>query len=273
MKDYRGKFTFAITSLDYSVFDGNIIFDELTGFEDVINQKVIAKFSLALATPPNIQVVFYYKDGTTNTIMMSYYSLPSTLPNYFGTSTPTGVGKVSSTMTNAYNLAHLQMYFDYTVNCYFLYKLNSEKNVVSKDITFVESGYMNYNNPISHKSMVLAMQRSASEPSFNYVYLTVLNRFYYVDSCVYTNDTMQMNLLEDVLMSFSDLIRSQTAYVERNENTYDADKVDELVMYDYDKTISYSEITPTLTLFSDLPTTEDNLILNNFIIVGIGGNN
>lgn len=250
MKDYRGKFTFSITSLDWSLFDGNIIFDELTGFEDVINHKIIAKFSLALATPPNIDVVFTYKDGTTNTISMSYYSLSSTLPNYFGTTSPSGIGKVSSTMTNSYNLTHLQMYFDRSVNCYFLYKLNSEKNVVSKSITFVESGYMNYNNTISHKSMQLTMKRSASEEPFNYVYLTVLNRFYYVDAVNYTNDVMILNLIEDVLMSFSDLIRSQTAYVKRNQNTYNSDLVDDLVQMDGDKTVTYTTITPTNDVFT-----------------------
>lgn len=250
MKDYRGKFTFYITSIDWSTFDGNIIFDELSGIEDVSNQKMVAKLEMYLATPPNINVVFKYKDGTTNTIPMGYYTVSSTLPNYFGTSSPSGIGKVSSTMTDAINLSRLQYGFDRSVNCYFLYKLNSEKNVVSKSITFVENGYMNYNNTISHKSMQLTMKRGASEEPFNYVYLTVLNRFYYVDAVNYTNDVMILNLIEDVLMSFSDLIRSQTAYVKRNQNTYNSDLVDDLVQMDGDKTVTYTTITPTNDVFT-----------------------
>lgn len=58
-------------------------------------------------------------------------------------------------------------------------------------------------------------------PSFNYVYIPVFNRYYYVTSITTVSHGLwKIELNCDVLMSFKDKIRSLTGIISRQENSY-----------------------------------------------------
>ena len=145
--------------------------------------------------------------------------------------------------------------------------MNSPKNQVAKDLIFVSCDTCVYNSAISHKSMELVMKRTSTAVKFNYIYLNPFKRFYYVDKIIYTHDTMTLTLIEDVLMSFSELIYQQTAYVTRNENNYESDMVDSLVTFDYDKSITYT--TPTLTT-DVFDVQHPNVAMGSYILITVG---
>ena len=189
-----------------------------------------------------------YQDTTQpdRVVSMSRSSLISFLSAYgFSSGIRNVLGKIETNMTDASVKSTIDSLVYSGGNNYFLYKLDSPKNKVEKDLIYISCDSCEYNSAISHKSMELTMKRSSTQVVFNYIYLNPFKRFYFIDKIVYTRDTMILTLVEDVLMSFSELIYQQTAYVTRNENNYDVDKIDEFVTYDYDKSITYT--TPTLT--------------------------
>lgn len=137
----------------------------------------------------------------------------------------------------------VKLCIDNTVNCIFFYRNNSPKDTVTKSLVWVKSDLIKYTRPIQYKQLVLDVKRSATDSQYNYVYLTVLNRYYYVTDAVLTNDYASLTLREDVLMSFSDLIRLQDAFVTRNEFTYDKDLVDNRRTFKNESEFTYTEIT------------------------------
>ena len=181
-----------------------------------------------------------------------------------------GYGRIITNTTYTYLLQDIDKMTDLTKNAIFLYRNSSSRNTVDKTLVFVNCMDVKYTRPITHKRMMLDIKHTLNDESFNYVYLTVLNRFYYVEDATLTNEFYTLSLSEDVLMSFKDLIRSQTAYVERNQYNIDSDKVDDLISYDYDKSVTTSQLTDLLTLNSELPSTIDNLIQNMFVVIAIG---
>lgn len=154
------------------------------------------------------------------------------------------------------------------VNTYFLYTYSSPKIQVTKSLTFVKSGTIKFQNPITHRDLVISMVINANEYTFNYVYLSVLNRFYYIIDTSMMNDIASLTLHEDVLMSWDSLIRSQSAYVTRQQNNYDNDKVDDLVTYDYSKEIIYSSITYDINPYAWNPVSEPDP--KNFVLTTVG---
>ena len=96
-------------------------------------------------------------------------------------------------------------------------------------------------------------------PDFNYVYFPIYNRYYFVTNITsIKNGLWQIDLSVDVLMTYKKQIGDQSAFIERSESTYDVDKVDDLISYDYDKTISYIAGTDLLNLFDFSGEVKDN---------------
>lgn len=135
------------------------------------------------------------------------------------------------------------------------YLLNSDKHTVSKSITWVYTEVLNFTKPITYKTIDLDRMIKEDDVSFNYVFITSLNRYYYVDSITLTNDHQVIHLVEDVLMSFADLIKSQTAFIKRQENANYPNIVDDEVYTNYDKSISEDTITLTNDIFTLYPFT------------------
>lgn len=159
------------------------------------------------------------------------------------------LGRISSDVTSAYNI--LDDYFDSSINGIFFYRMKSPKIKLNKELEFVKCESVKYTRPITHKQVILDVKQSASDEQYNYVYLTVLNRYYFVADAVLQNDMFVLTLREDVLMSFKDLIKQQTAFIERNEYLYNLSLVDDYVSYDYHKTVTYQNITPLDDVFEE----------------------
>ena len=97
-----------------------------------------------------------------------------------------------------------------------LYRLNDERDAVNKNLTFV--GYMwgKFSAPLGIKSIEIDVENYNIDASYNYIYIPRLKRYYYVTNIqLTTKDYTRLQLNEDVLMSWKDLIKSQDAYVTR----------------------------------------------------------
>lgn len=128
------------------------------------------------------------------------------------------------------------------------YLQNSENGKLDKTITKVGTILGTFNQAIGLKTIDVDITGYARD--FNYVWIPTLRRYYYVDSVdLISADVTRLHLKEDVLMSWKSLIRSQTAYIERQENVYDDDLVDEMVKYSYDKNITTFDIAKTNDIY------------------------
>ena len=148
-----------------------------------------------------------------------------------------------------------------------LYRLNSKRNVVDKSLILVDiiTGY--FRSTVSVKNPSITIQDFNLENTFNYVFIPALKRYYYVNSVEITTKNMTaLSLTEDVLMSHKDLIRSQTAFIERQESDYDDNLVDPLVTMKYDKNIVYTEIAYTTNIFNQAGTTPPTRSTGDFVI-------
>ena len=152
---------------------------------------------------------------------------------------------------------------DQYVSCV-TYLQNSENDKLDKSLTAVGLMAGVFNHAIGLKSIDIDIKGYAMD--YNYVYIPRVKRYYYVDSVeLISADISRLHLKEDVLMSHKDLIRSQTAYIERQENVYDDDLIDEMVKYSYDKSV----LSFAVTLSNDIFTNTDNDDLD-FVVETVG---
>ena len=106
-----------------------------------------------------------------------------------------------------------------------LYTQNSENDVLSKSLTFVNIIAGQFNSAFNLKNPVLDLHITDSgNIACNYIYIPSLSRYYYVESVdVISADYIRYKLREDVLMSWQSLIRQQSAFVSRCENSNNKD--------------------------------------------------
>lgn len=146
------------------------------------------------------------------------------------------------------------------------YLQSSDDDHVTKSLTEVSTILGKFNKMIGLKRIDIDLTGYAR--GFNYVWIPSLRRYYYVDSVEMPSaDITRLHLKEDVLMSWSALIRNQTAFVERQENVYDDDLTDEMCNYTYEKAVSIDSITMTNDIFTN--TDNDDL---DFVVETVGGN-
>lgn len=97
----------------------------------------------------------------------------------------------------------------------------------------------------------------------NYCYITEFNRYYYiVDRQISVTGLLRLDLREDVLFTYDSSIRALSGLVARNENSYDVYLKDDLVNFEYDKTITY-QVPANLSTVTSFSTT---IIQNNVVI-------
>lgn len=100
-----------------------------------------------------------------------------------------------------------------------LYRQNSANNVVNKTLTLSNIIQGKFNIPIALKSFTLDLD---GKYVFNYIWIPLLNRYYYVNSIQkYTDKLTRYTFGEDVLMSWQSLIKSQSAFVTRQADGND----------------------------------------------------
>ena len=133
-----------------------------------------------------------------------------------------------------------------------LYHNKAEANRVDKTnyITLVKEvlGVLRESTSIIDFSVVLELD---TFPNFNYVYIEIFNRYYFVSDIVSVNKNIwEVSLSCDVLMSYKDAINACTAFVDRNENTYNLLIVDDKLPLKQGQTITTTFVNNTL--FDDI---------------------
>lgn len=109
-----------------------------------------------------------------------------------------------------------------------------------------------------------------STPNFNYVYIPIFGRFYFVNGFTFISKNLWvMELNVDVLMSYNNEIRQQTAYIDRQENIYDDELVDDEIDTHFAKGIYYQVITPTTQIFPVTQSEEDTR--NSYLVTVVKG--
>ena len=138
---------------------------------------------------------------------------------------------------------------DLTANKFMLFFIqnNAEPERVNKNgyLTGIKDGIgtMRESSSIVNPSITFEWDSGVS-PTFNYVFIPQFGRFYFVTNITFiANKLWVMELNCDVLMSYKSEITSNTAYVERNENTYDVNIVDDLLTPKNRITITETEYT------------------------------
>lgn len=102
------------------------------------------------------------------------------------------------------------------------YKSSAEQNRVDKTnfltADMIISGVLREASSLIHPSITFT---SDIIPTFNYVYIPIFNRYYYVtDITSIKNKLWQMSLTIDVLMTYKEALLVCTGYIDRNENEY-----------------------------------------------------
>lgn len=102
------------------------------------------------------------------------------------------------------------------------YKSSAEQNRVDKTNFLTAesliSGVLREASSLIHPSITFT---SDTIPTFNYVYIPIFNRYYYVtDITSIKNKLWQMSLTVDVLMTYKEALLACTGYIDRNENEY-----------------------------------------------------
>lgn len=101
-----------------------------------------------------------------------------------------------------------------------LYTNKSDVNYVDKDITELATltGYLKEATSVTDP-VILLDSIDSYVASTNYIYISELNRYYFVNDITSINNGLwELSCHVDVLMSFRDTIRQQTCIVSRQEN-------------------------------------------------------
>lgn len=112
-----------------------------------------------------------------------------------------------------------------------VYQLTCERNQVDKStlgsLSLLDTiyGILRDGIDVVNPSIIITY---GTLPTFNYIYIPSLNRYYFVENVVAVrNNVYQLDLHVDVLYSFKTDILLQSGFISRNENTSDGSIVDE----------------------------------------------
>lgn len=106
-----------------------------------------------------------------------------------------------------------------------LYKNASSENAIDKIITDKKTFEGTLKNTIDITNFSVIFNFFEEWNNFNYVYIEKLKRYYFVESKkIVNNSLIQYDLIEDVLMSFKDLIRDQNILLTESETAFNGSK-------------------------------------------------
>ena len=106
-----------------------------------------------------------------------------------------------------------------------LYKNTTEENAIEKIITNKKTieGTLKTTIDITDFSVIFNFFEDWN--NYNYVYIEKLKRYYFVESKrIVNNSLVEYDLIEDVLMSFKDLIREQNILLTESETAFNGSK-------------------------------------------------
>lgn len=102
-----------------------------------------------------------------------------------------------------------------------LYKNTSEENAIEKIIVDKKTIEGTLKTTIDVTSFPVIFNFFDDWNNYNYVYIEKLKRYYFVDSKrIVNNSLIEYDLIEDVLMSFKDLIRNQNILLSESETAF-----------------------------------------------------
>ena len=102
-----------------------------------------------------------------------------------------------------------------------LYKNTTEENAIEKIIVDKKTieGTLKTTIDITNFSVIFNFFEEWND--YNYVYIEKLKRYYFVESKrIVNNSLIEYDLIEDVLMSFKDLIRQQNILLTESETAF-----------------------------------------------------
>lgn len=106
-----------------------------------------------------------------------------------------------------------------------LYKNTTEENAIEKIIVGKKTieGTLKTTIDITNFSVIFNFFEDWN--NYNYVYIEKLKRYYFVESKrILNNSLVEYDLIEDVLMSFKDLIRQQNILLTESETAFNGSK-------------------------------------------------
>ena len=107
-----------------------------------------------------------------------------------------------------------------------LYKNNSPKNVLNKNLTDVltiSNVNIKDDNNINNVTLILN-GNIVNIADYNYLYLQVFNKYYFItDKKILRNNIYEIECEIDLLMTYKDQIKACTGIVKRQQNEYNLD--------------------------------------------------
>lgn len=106
-----------------------------------------------------------------------------------------------------------------------LYKNTTEENAIEKIIVDKKTIEGTLKNTIDITNFSVIFNFFEDWNNYNYVYIEKLKRYYFVESKrIVNNSLVEYDLIEDVLMSFKDLIRQQNILLTESETAFKGSK-------------------------------------------------
>ena len=147
-----------------------------------------------------------------------------------------------------------------------LYQNSAEVNRVDKTLHIVNvgslSGALRDECSIIRPSIIIAQD---SLPTFNYVYIPIFSRYYFVTGITSVNFGLwRIELNTDVLMTYQTGVKALTAIIARQENDYNDNLIDTEIPTEKEPTITYQEIPNTVL------NTQEGSDKHSFVVTVVG---
>ena len=139
-------------------------------------------------------------------------------------------------------------HYDSTPEVFILYKNTAEHNRVDKTQYLTEVGTIDgtFRSEASITNFAITIEYTKFI-DFNYIYVPVFNRYYYVtDITVVRAGLYEISLSVDVLMSYKDALLNLKAFISRNEKQYNKYLIDNKRVIEQGYDVSTSIIENTL---------------------------
>lgn len=140
-----------------------------------------------------------------------------------------------------------------------LYSVKDEKIVLNKTLENELEISGNFRGDVDVLSPSIEIKTDVSILKYNYCFIPSLERYYFITNHTFTTyEICQLELTEDVLMSFRDSILNQKCFVIRNEFFYDPMIVDSKIPVKSGRKVSY--IVSDMESPFETPFTDDTII-------------